>query len=116
MESFVFPGLKQGELGVNQFLKLNLGLQIHALNKVYIKPHVNVASVGFDSFSDFAKNAFTAKGKWTNSTETSFLLSAGSTFSYNSLLGPIDFDLSWVNHADKVRVFIGIGVHFNRSN
>ncbi|QFZ54134.1 patatin [Oceanihabitans sp. IOP_32] len=116
MESFVFPGLKQGELGVNQFLKLNLGVQIHALNRVYIKPHVNVASVGFDSFSDFAKNAFTAKGKWTNSTETSFLLSAGSTFSYNSLLGPIDFDLSWVNNADKVRFFIGIGVHFNRSN
>ncbi len=116
MESFVFPGLKQGELGVSQFLKLNLGLQFNALNKVYITPHLNFASLGFDGFNDFVKDAFTAKGSWTNSADTSFLMSAGTTLSYNSILGPIDFDVSWVNNADKVRFFIGIGIHFNRYN
>jgi NTE family protein len=116
-ENFVFPGLYEGELLASQFINLNLGLQMKTgISKVYITPHFNVASVGFDNFNDYFENAFRAKGKWEDSIETSFLLSSGATLSYNSLLGPINLDLSWVDNINKVRFFIGIGFNLNRSN
>lgn len=116
-ENFVFPGLYEGELLASQFMNLNLGLQMKTgISKVYITPHLNAASVGFHNFNDYFKNAFKAKGKWEDSLETSFLLSSGTTLSYNSFLGPIHLDLSWVNNINKVRFFIGIGFNLNRSN
>jgi NTE family protein len=115
-EFFVFPGLKEEELGVSQFMKLNLGLQLRAMNNIYITPHVDLASVGFGNFTDYIGYAFSPKGNWTDITDPSLLLSGGATFSYNSLLGPISFDVSWVNNTDKVRFFIGIGFQMNASN
>ncbi|WP_026809601.1 patatin-like phospholipase family protein [Arenibacter latericius] len=115
-DNFVFPGLHQGELSVTQFAKLKLGLQINALNKVYITPHIDMASVGFGRFKDYLEDAFIPKGDWSESIEPSILMSAGTTFSYNSILGPINFDVSWVNSTDRVRFFIGIGYQFNVSD
>ncbi len=45
--------------------------------------------------------------------ETSTLFSVGTTFSYHSFLGPVNFDLSWVNKISKVRVFFSIGLMLN---
>lgn len=115
-EFYLFPGLQEEELGLSQFIRLDLGLQWNAMNNVYITPHFNVASVGFGDFGDYLDTAFSPKGKWTELTDPSILVSAGSTFSYNSLFGPVNFDVSWVNNTDKVRFFIGIGFHMNRSN
>ena len=116
IDGFVFPGIIENELNVSQFIKLNFALQMNTGNKIFVTPHVDMASVGFKGLKDFTKNVLTSKGKWQNSIDTSFLMSAGTTFSYNSLLGPINFDVSWVNNTNKVRFFIGIGYHFNRSN
>lgn len=113
---YIFPGLKEEEIGVSQFVKLNLGLQYNLLNNIYITPHFNIASLGFGDFREYLDDALSANGKWSDSIDSSILISAGSTFSYNSLLGPINFDVSWVNHIDKVRFFIGIGFHMGRSN
>jgi NTE family protein len=44
------------------------------------------------------------------------LMAAGTTFSYHSFLGPINFDVSWINEINKVRLFFSIGFQFNRSN
>lgn len=115
-EFFVFPGLQEEELGLSQFIKLNLGFQFNASKNLYITPHVDVASVGFGNFKDYVDKAFPPKGKWTDLTDPSILISGGTTFSYNTLVGPINFDVSWVNNIDKVRFFIGIGFHMNRSN
>lgn len=115
-DNYVFPGLNESELTVNQFVKLNMGIQFRAMNKIYLTPHVDIASVGFNGFSDYRKKAFSAKGKWQDATEASMLVSAGTKISYNSILGPIDFDVSWVNGTNKVRFFIGVGFQFNRSN
>ncbi|GGW28560.1 patatin [Arenibacter certesii] len=115
-DNFVFPGLHQGELSVTQFAKFKLGLQVNALNKVYITPHIDMASVGFGRFNEYLEDAFIPKGSWPDSTEPSILMSAGTTFSYNSILGPINFDISWVNSTDRVRFFIGIGYQFNASD
>jgi NTE family protein len=44
------------------------------------------------------------------------LFSAGATASYNSYLGPINLDVSWVNDINKFRIFFSVGMHFNLSN
>ena len=72
-----------------------------------------MASVGFGSFDDYTDDFFNPTGDWESATETSFIMSAGSTLSYNSILGPVNFDLSWVNGTNNLRVFLGVGFHFN---
>lgn len=115
-DNYVFPGLNENELYASQFIRLNLGLQMQAMHKLYVTPHIDIASVGFGTINDYIEDAFLAKGSWSDSNEASILASAGTTFSYNSILGPVDFDVSWVNNTNKVRFFIGIGIHINRSN
>lgn len=115
-EYFIFPGLKEEELGVTQFVGLNVGMQYNAFNKFYITPHFNVASVGFDDFRKYVNNVFSSTGNWAKATDPGIIVSAGSTFSYDSILGPINFDFSWVNNIDKVRLFIGIGFYLGSSN
>ena len=115
-EYFILPGMEEEELVLSQFIKFNLGLQITAMNNIYITPHFDVASVGFSDFGDYIEKALLPKGKWTDFADPSMLMSAGTTFSYNSMLGPINLDVSWVNNTDNVRFFIGMGFHLNRSN
>ena len=112
--SFTFPGLYEDELNVNHFLKLNVGAQFNPANKLYITPHFNIASVGFESFNDYIKEAFSPNGKWSESLDTSALISAGATAAYHSYLGPITFDVSYVNDINKVRVFFSVGLVLNR--
>lgn len=114
--NYVFPGLYEGELIASQFLKLNLGLQYNPVGKLFVTPHMNLATVGFADFDDFIDNPFAAKGNWNDAEETSMLLSSGATFSYHSILGPVNLDVSWVNKTDKVRVFLGIGFNLNKSD
>jgi len=113
---FIFPGLHEDELSVNQFIKLNLALQFRPIKKLYLTPHLNVASVGFGDFSEYIKDIVSPNGNWHNMLKTSSLISAGATLSYESFLGPLDFDVSWVNDINKVRVFFSIGLQFNRSS
>ncbi|MGB5654915.1 MAG: patatin, partial [Robiginitalea sp.] len=113
LDSHPFPGLNQKELIVNQYVGLSLGTQVNIFRKVFLTPHVNMASVGFGSFDDYTDDFFNLTGDWINATKTSFVMSAGSTLSYNSILGPINFDLSWVNGTNNLRVFLGVGFHFN---
>ncbi|MDM9630901.1 patatin-like phospholipase family protein [Robiginitalea sp. M39] len=108
-----FPGLNQKEVIANQYVKLALGTQINLLRKVFLTPHVDLASVGFGTFDDFTRDFYNPKGEWQNGLETSLLFSAGSTISYASLLGPINFDLSWVNGTNNLRFFVGVGYNFN---
>lgn len=112
---FLLPGLHEDELNVSQFIKLNLGLQFNPINKLFLTPHFSIASVGFGDFSDYIGDAFSPVGSWEDGIETSKIITAGATISYNSFLGPVDFDVSWVNDIDKVRVFFSLGLQFNRS-
>ena len=115
-DSFILPGLQEGELPVSQFTKLNLGLQYNFKTKLYIIPHLDVAIVGFGNFENYIKNMVPAKGQWQDFNDVSFLLSSGITLGYDSILGPVTFDVSWVNDLDKVRFFFGVGFPLNRSN
>jgi NTE family protein len=113
---FTFPGLNEDELSVTQFMGMKAGVQINPIGKIYLTPHLNLASVGFKNFNDYIGDAFKPKGNWDNGIDTSFILSSGVSFSYLSLLGPIHFDTSWINNIDKVRLFFSVGFSFNPSN
>ncbi|MDZ7612936.1 MAG: patatin, partial [Flavobacteriaceae bacterium] len=115
-DDVVFPGLNEGELPVTQFMALKGAIQYSPAKNFFLTPHFHIASIGYNDFSDYIENAFSPDGEWYLNNEVSALISAGITASYNSFIGPVDLDVSWVNGIDKVRLFFGIGYQFNRSN
>ncbi len=114
--SYVFPGLHEDEIFVSQLMNLNLGLQYNLTPKIFVTPHVNLASVGYTEFSDYMQEAFSPSGSWSLGDEVSGIISAGAALGYNSFLGPLNLDFSWINDADELRVFFSIGLILNRSN
>ncbi|MBU2951934.1 patatin-like phospholipase family protein [Tamlana agarivorans] len=115
-DAFVFAGLDEDELIATQFMSVKLGVQYHPFKKVFIQPHGSLASVGFGGFGDYVDHAFSPEGSWNEREDVSAIFSVGSTFSYHSLLGPINLDVSYVNDLDRIRVFLGIGFQLGRSN
>ena len=114
--NYVMPGLKEGELITNQFIKVNVGIQYKLFGKTYITPHLNMAVVGFGEVDTFLQNIFSNNNNWDDRLETSMVMSSGVIFSNNSLLGPIDIDISWINGVNKIRMFLGVGYRFNISD
>lgn len=110
---FSFPGLHEDELNITQFMGIRLGAQINPSGKFYLTPHFNIASVGFDNFNEYVGKVFSPKGNWDKNIETSLVMSGGAAVSYQSILGPIHFDASWINNIDKVRLFFSVGLSFN---
>ncbi|EGV42540.1 patatin [Bizionia argentinensis JUB59] len=115
-DNYTFSGLTESALAVSQFIKVGLGVQLKTIRNLYLIPHLDLASVGYGNFNDYLPKAFSPKDEWRNYEDPSFLASVGTTVSYKSLLGPINFDVSWVNNTNDVRFFIGIGFPLNRSN
>ncbi|MCV9929870.1 patatin-like phospholipase family protein [Flavobacterium sp. LS1R49] len=110
---FAFPGLNEDELNVSQYMGLKVASQINLIGKIYLTPHFNIATVGFESFDKYINKAFIPKGKWDDGFDPSLVLSGGAAISYQSILGPIHFDTSWINNIDKVRLFFSVGLSFN---
>ncbi|CAM3974099.1 patatin-like phospholipase family protein [Flavobacterium antarcticum] len=115
-DNFALSGIQQGEIFATQFTKINLGLQYNFKPKLYAIPHVDMALIGFGSLNNYVNNMIPAKGHWQDYNDVSFLFTSGVTLGYNSILGPVTFDVSWVNDVNKVRVFFGVGFPLNRSN
>lgn len=110
---YLFPGLNEEELSVAQMLKLNLGTQVKAFSDFYVTPHIDLASIGFNKFSEYINEFYRPSGDWTQNENTSLLISTGVKLSYSSIFGPIDFDFSWVNNtSDRVQLFLGVGYQF----
>jgi len=112
-DSYVFNGLQDAELVTTQFVKMNIALQASLFRNVYVTPYVNLASVGFGDSDDYFNSFFNPDGDWINTTTTSFLFSAGTTFSYNSILGPVNFDIAYLNNVDKLNLFFSVGLRLN---
>ena len=110
---FSFAGLHEDELNVTQYMGLKLASQINLTGKIYLTPHFNIATVGFDTFDEYINHAFNPKGNWDDNFDTSLVLSGGAAISYQSILGPIHFDTSWINNIDKVRLFFSVGLSLN---
>lgn len=114
--TYIFSGLHEDEVFVTQMMRLNFAVQINPFSKFYFSPHVNLATVGFGGFEEYIENAFSPAGDWSIGVEPSRIVSAGVNFAYHSFLGPLNFDISYVNDVNKVRVFFSVGMLFNRSN
>jgi NTE family protein len=112
-DSFRFNGLADSELLVTQFIKTHLGLQINPARNIYITPYLNLASVGFSNADSFFKEMFSFGARWIDTLDTSALFSAGSTFSYHSILGPVNFDMAYVNHVSGIPLFFSVGLNLN---
>ena len=114
--SYDFPGLNQNELTVTQFMELEMAAQYMMSSNLYLTPHFNFASLGYGNFNEYIEDAFYPKGYWPKQTTPSLLMSAGAKISYNSIVGPINFDTSWINGINNVKLFISLGLSFNIAN
>ncbi|NER08906.1 NTE family protein [Muriicola jejuensis] len=109
-----FQGLQEDEVITSQFIVLKVASQLDVFNNFYITPNINLGSIGFSDLEEFSKNVFSPRGSWEDSDQTSLLFSIGTMVSYKSILGPVDLSFSWTNDINKVRVFLSVGIPFNR--
>jgi NTE family protein len=106
--SFVFMGLKDGELAVPQVFMGGVKVQTEIAKNTYLTPAINLLAAGHD-----------AKDFWSTLTDFHFSeevndsafyqFGFGLTASYMSLLGPIQVSVSKDPQVDKVRGFFSIG-------
>ncbi|QTD38086.1 patatin-like phospholipase family protein [Polaribacter batillariae] len=112
--SFIVPGLKDGEVLASQFLKADVSFQYALQKKIFITPHMDLVIFGNDTFSNYLQNFTKTSSNWNNINinQTGLIFSTGLTASYNSILGPINIDASFVNDISRIRFFVGIGYSF----
>ena len=110
INNLVFPGLNENDVPVTQAIKAHIKLQTNPFHNIYISPHFNYASIGFSNFNEYIKSAFLPDGNWSESFAPSSLISIGTTVSYNSILGPVNLDISLLNDTGKVRGYFGAGL------
>ena len=65
-------------------------------------------------FKEYTDNIIIPNDDLRASEGTSLLFSMGATLSYKSILGPIDFNTTWINDSNKLRFFLSVGIPFNR--
>ena len=107
-----FKGLSDGDLLVSQFIRAYLGYQIMPYRNIYITPYLDGAVVGFEDHKTFFNGLLSAGSNWDQTTDTSFIGAVGTTLSYNSLLGPINFDMAYINGVDAFEFFFSVGINF----
>jgi len=109
-----FKGLREDELYASQFMSFQAGIQYRVIDQFYVTPHANLAWVGFNDFRTYFEELSELKSGWEANDATSLVTSIGTTVSYNSLIGPIDLDASWINDINKIRLSLSIGIPFNK--
>nr|WP_315141977.1 patatin-like phospholipase family protein [uncultured Flavobacterium sp.] len=107
-------GLYEDELFASQIATINLGMQYSPYLDFYITPSVSYSTVGFNSIENFTSNFWKANTNWNDRTNTSYLITNAITVSYNSFIGPIDLTVSKTSDIEKPRIFLSIGIPFNR--
>ncbi|AZA76294.1 patatin [Chryseobacterium sp. G0186] len=92
-----FNGLRQKELPMTSVAKVGLSLQYRMMKKLYLSPSFTYGKVS-DEFSPF-----------NNSYE---MFGYGVNLGYESLLGPINLNISRNNQLDFSRIYFSIGFKF----
>ncbi|QOD61360.1 patatin-like phospholipase family protein [Polaribacter haliotis] len=110
--SFIVPGLKDGEVLASQFIKADVSFQYALQKKLFLTPHLDLVIFGDHSFSNYVNNFTKPTSNWNNIEQTGLIISTGLTASYNSILGPISIDASFVNDINQMRFFVGVGYSF----
>jgi NTE family protein len=106
--SFIFMGLKDGELAVPQVLIGGVQLQTEITKNIYVTPTLNLLVAGYDA-KDFWSTLIDFNFSEDVNDSAFYQFGMGLTGSYMSLLGPIHISISKDLQIDKVRGFLSIG-------
>lgn len=110
---FKFKGLGDSQLLTTQFIKAHFNYQYEIGRNVFLTPHINFGLVGFGKFDDFVDEINLSNSHWSNLEISSLMFTTGITAAYNSILGPVFLDLSYINDVNKLPVFFSTGMRFN---
>ncbi len=110
---YEFKGLGDSQLLATQFIKIHLNLQHELGRNTFLTPHLNIGLVGFGQLDTFFKEVKLNQTHWSNLETSSFIFTSGITAGYNSILGPVFFDLSYVNDLNEWPLFFSTGMRFN---
>ena len=107
-------GLTRNQINAYQFIHLGTSLQISPVAKFFITPHIDYFSASRGYFDDYIENALLPKHKWVEEdiSAASYLYSIGSTFSYNSIIGPVNIDITSVGGTgnNQLKFYVGLGL------
>jgi len=92
-----FAGLRRMELVADNVALVRLDLRLRLWQKIFVSVNPNIGLYG-DSASPFA--------------EGNFMLGGGFSIAYDSMVGPIEFNLSSSNINNKVTAFFSLGYCF----
>ncbi|MGB2232420.1 MAG: patatin-like phospholipase family protein, partial [Flavobacteriaceae bacterium] len=98
---YKFKGLGDSQLLTTQFIKAHFNYQYEISRNIFLTPHINFGLVGFGKFDDFLNEIKLSNSNWSNLETSSLMFTSGITAAYNSILGPVFFDLSYINDLNK---------------
>ncbi|WP_228448061.1 MULTISPECIES: BamA/TamA family outer membrane protein [unclassified Chryseobacterium] len=92
-----FNGLRQKELPTNSIAKMGVSLQYRVMKRLYIAPSFSYGKIS-DEFSPF--------------TDSFNMFGYGVNLGYESLIGPININVSRNNQLDFSRIYFSVGFKF----
>jgi len=92
-----FAGLRRMELSADNVAIVSLDLRLRLWQKVFVSVNPNIGMYG-DSISPFI--------------EGNFMVGGGASIAYDSVVGPIEFNLSSSNINQKIAAFFSLGYCF----
>lgn len=92
-----FTGLRRMELSADNVAIVSLDLRLRLWQKVFVSVNPNIGMYG-DSISPFI--------------EGNFIVGGGASIAYDSVVGPIEFNLSTSNINQKIAAFFSLGYCF----
>ena len=101
-----FKGLGDSQLLTTQFIKAHFNYQYEIGRNVFLTPHINFGLVGFGKFEDFVDEINLSNSHWSNLEISSLMFTTGITAAYNSILGPVFLDLSYINDVINCQSFL----------
>lgn len=109
--SFLFMGLREGELSVPQAIVMGAHLQYTCAKNTYLIPTVNVLAGGYRP-ADFWRTVGHVQFSDQVNDHAFYQLGYGVTAAYYSILGPIQVSVAHNPQTGKVRGFFNIGFSF----
>lgn len=104
-----FAGLREGELPVSQLTSASISAQWEFINRLYLIPSINAASIGAGSPREYFRGFSEFSTDWQNNPTNAFAYSFDLNLSVDTPIGPMQLQASKVNRVDNLRFYFSIG-------